>query len=150
MSPITLLAPVRADGISEVARQDRAEPGTQLLVGLTTKLLDSLMGLQERLLNDVRRIELQPQPRIELQPRQEAKVFAVVLEWSGGVPGTLSHGAPYLQRRFSREKLTRIIPILQSRSEKLDIAADWVDLGFVARTTPIAKGGAGAHGEGFL
>jgi hypothetical protein len=50
--------------------QDRAQPCPHLLVGPAAELVESLMGLQEGLLDDVRGVQLRPQPGIELQPRQ--------------------------------------------------------------------------------
>jgi hypothetical protein len=68
--PIALLPPEPAAGVDQRAGQDRAQPRLQLLVAPAAELVEMLMGPQEGLLDDVRRVQLRPQPGIELEPRQ--------------------------------------------------------------------------------
>src|SRR3954470_8825236 len=49
------------------------------------------MGLEERLLDHVRGVQLGPEPGIELDPCQEVEVVAVALEaWFGALPLALA------------------------------------------------------------
>ena len=106
LRPIALLPAELTGGIDEAACQDRAQPRPQLEIGLATKLVESLMGLQERLLDDVGGVELPAQPGIELQLSQQPQILAVVLQRTRVTRGAFVHRAAYLRRRTSRKKLT--------------------------------------------
>jgi hypothetical protein len=61
-----------AAGVGQVAGQDLAQPGGQLGLGLAPELRQGLVGLQQRLLDQVGGVQLGPQPRVQLQPGQQA------------------------------------------------------------------------------
>jgi hypothetical protein len=104
---IALLAAELADGVDQGAGQDGAEPGPHLLVAVASELVESLMGPQQRLLDDVRRIQLRLQPGIELQSRQQPQVLPVVLQREGGVTDAASHAALPTHRGARRAKDSR-------------------------------------------
>ena len=83
--------------IGQVPGQDRAQPGGELRLRSAPKLPPVLVGLQERLLDQVRRVELGPQPRVELDPRQEQEIVAVAFQGTTLVPTLAGHRCPLLR-----------------------------------------------------
>jgi hypothetical protein len=61
---------------------------------LPAKLVVRLMRLQQRLLNNVRRVELALQARVELQPGQQPQVVPMVLQPLSAGVGRLGHSRP--------------------------------------------------------
>jgi hypothetical protein len=78
---------VLAEHVGQGVRQDLPQPAGSLDVGRTAALGLVLVGLQQRLLDHVTRVQLGPQPWAEMQPGQQAEVIAVVFQ-----PGTVGRG----------------------------------------------------------
>jgi hypothetical protein len=69
-----------ANGVGQHVGQDGPQPGDELAFALPAKLVTLLVGLEQRLLDQVRRIELPLKTRVQLRPGQEAQVLAVLLQ----------------------------------------------------------------------
>lgn len=61
-------------------RQNLPQPSEQFRFGGPTKLLPTPMSFEDRLLHDIGLIELAAQPRIQLQPRQQPQIVAVLVK----------------------------------------------------------------------
>jgi hypothetical protein len=68
--------------VDERVGQDAAQPAGLLGRRVAAELLAVLVRLDQRLLHDVGRIDLAGQARVELEPRQQVQVVAVVLDGS--------------------------------------------------------------------
>src|SRR5262249_4640207 len=102
--PDRLLAQLAA-GIAHLVGEDRPQPGGPLGVGCAPELVAVLMGLQERLLDQVRGVELAPQARTDLHAGQQVQVLAKLLQWPPRLPGWLGHFPnPPRSRRRNTEK----------------------------------------------
>ena len=78
-------------------RQDGAEPGQPLAFGPAPELVPPLVGLQDRLLDDVGGVELRAQAGAHLEPDEQQEVIAVVLDRADVVASVWSHrSAPSL------------------------------------------------------
>ena len=85
------LALVLAGGVDQRVGQDAAQPAGLFGLGAAAELAAVLVGLDQRLLDHVRRIELAAQPRVELQPGQQVEVVAVVLHRTIQAAGLVLH-----------------------------------------------------------
>ena len=78
------VAPQRAGKVAHLVeqdmRQDLPQPGRQLGLGAAAELAIAPDGLEQRLLHDIRRVELGPEPRLDLKPGQEAEPASITLE----------------------------------------------------------------------
>jgi len=66
-------------------------PGDQFRHAAPVEGVEALVGPQQGLLHDVRRVELAPQPRVQLQPGQQVQVFAVALQGPTPVLPIIDH-----------------------------------------------------------
>ena len=73
--------------------QDRAEPGQPLAFGPAPELAPSLVGVEDRLLDDVGGVQLRAEAGAQLEPDEQQEVVAVVLDRPRRhrSPLTLSH-----------------------------------------------------------
>ena len=69
--------------VQQDVSQDLPQPGRQLGLGAAAKLRPVAHGLEHRLLHDVRRVELRPEPRLDLKPGQQAQPASIALECRG-------------------------------------------------------------------
>jgi hypothetical protein len=72
-------------------RQDGAEPREPLAFGPTPELVPPLVGLEDRLLDDVRGVELRAEAAAQLEPDEQQEVIAVVLDRAEVVASGRSH-----------------------------------------------------------
>ena len=78
-SHVALIPAKGSQGVAQVIRQRPSQPGRQgFVVALELVLLD--VGLQQRLLHDIRRVEFALCPAVELQPGQEKQVRPIAVE----------------------------------------------------------------------
>ena len=66
-----------ADQVGQVPRQDPAQPGDQLGLGFALELVEVLVGLQERLLDQVGGICLALERGVDAGAGQESQVVAI-------------------------------------------------------------------------
>ena len=77
--PLGPSAAPAAEGVGDLAGEDRPEPGEVLGLGRAAELVSPLVGLQERLLDDVGGVDLRAEPRAELEPGEQPELFAQAL-----------------------------------------------------------------------
>ena len=75
-------ASIVTNEIGHVMGQDLSQPGEPLLFRIPLEAVEIAMGLEHRLLYQVRGIDLCPQPTLDLRPGGEAKIAAAQLEES--------------------------------------------------------------------
>src|SRR5262249_32974818 len=83
-----------AYSVGDVASEDLPQPGGKLLLAPPAELVDRLVSLQQGLLDDVRRVHLDPHPWVELGPSQQAQVVTILVERTA--VGLLTHPRPSL------------------------------------------------------
>lgn len=76
--------------ISQRAGQDLAQPRGQALRRSSTQLGQGGASAQERLLDDVSRVELAAQPRVQMHPREHLEVTAKRLQGLSMIRGHCS------------------------------------------------------------
>jgi hypothetical protein len=69
-----------AGEIGHIAGQDLPQPDDQLRLGLSLKLIESLVGLDQGLLHQVRRVRLLLQGAVDPHAGQEPHVVAVAFQ----------------------------------------------------------------------
>ena len=105
------LALVFAGHVDEAVGEDAPQPCGLFGGRAAAKLLAVLVGLDERLLHDVGRIEFAAQPRVELEAGQQMQVIPVVFQlWDRG-SGLVRHNS-YLGLR-------RMGPMLRPRGGRI-------------------------------
>ena len=72
-----------ARGLGKRRREDGAQPRRQLGMRPAAKLGELFVRDQERLLDDVRRVEPAAQPRVDLKPSQQTQIIGVLLDARG-------------------------------------------------------------------
>ena len=82
-----------ADRGRQGVRQDGAEPGQPLAFGPAPELVPPLVGVEDRLLDDVGGVQLRAEPRAQLEPGEQQEVVAVVLDRPDVVASSRSHGS---------------------------------------------------------
>src|SRR5207253_700646 len=98
-------AAMSATGRSRRGGIAAAQPGHLLALAAAAELLLGLVGLGQRLLHHVGRVELAPQTRVELEPGQQVQVVAVLFRGPGGDREGLGHAL-----RLSRKTTTAARP----------------------------------------
>ena len=89
-----------------------AQPRAELKIGLATKLVESLMGPQKRLLDDVGGVELPAEPGIKLHPSQQPQVLAVVLQRAEVAHRRLRSSSPLSTQTHVAEKTHAAVVII--------------------------------------
>ena len=103
------LALVLASGVDQRVGQDAAQPAGLFGLGAAAELAAVLVGLDQRLLHHVRRVELAAQPRVELEPREQVEVVAVVLHRTIQAAGRRLHnGLMEEETGANREPTARV------------------------------------------
>ena len=69
-----------ADQVGQVPRQDPAQPGDQLRLGLALELVEVLVGLEQRFLDQVGGVRLAPQRGVDAGAGQQPQVVAIRLQ----------------------------------------------------------------------
>src|SRR5262249_41982781 len=82
--------------------QDGPQPARQFLLGLSPKLVQVLMSLQQRLLYQVRGADLALEPRIHLEASQQVEIRAEALQLPPSGLGFVRHTTLYRYRQRSR------------------------------------------------
>jgi hypothetical protein len=82
-----------AGQVRQLAGEDRPQPRSELRLAGPLKLTDALMGPEQGLLDDVRRLSQGAQPRVNPGSGQQEKILAVVLD------------RPVLIERFARRRI---------------------------------------------
>lgn len=85
-------------GVGQVAGENLARPRGLLSGGLAAKFRPMFVSLQERLLDDIRCVELRSQPAAQLTPSQQAEVGAKWLQTSNQTVVTSGHPVSILTR----------------------------------------------------
>src|SRR5262249_50934880 len=80
-----------AERVRQGVRQNRAQPRCSLGLAPAPELTDSLVRLQQRLLNHIRRVELAPKLLRKLKPRQQVQVVPVALQRPFSAWGWVGH-----------------------------------------------------------
>ncbi len=82
------LAPMRAGEVSHLVQQhiaqDLPQPARELGLGAAAKLGEAADGLEQRLLDDVRRVKLGPESRLDLKPRGRPEPASIPLKHGNG------------------------------------------------------------------
>ena len=94
---------VLAGDLGEFLRQDGPQPALDLATSFTAEASQVLMGLQECLLRDIRRVQLPTQPRIQVQRSQNPQVVAVLLQRARQPLVGVGHNAPISKNAPARK-----------------------------------------------
>src|SRR5262245_53380592 len=82
--------------------QDHPQPGGKFRLRLSPEFVQILVGLQQRLLYQVRRVEFALEPGVQVETGQQVQVFAEALQGPGAALSVLGHTSPYSKRQKSR------------------------------------------------
>jgi hypothetical protein len=108
-------------GVDQVPRQDLPQPGRPFAVVVPAKLVTCLVRLEQRLLDDVRGIELAPQPRVQVQPRQQVQVGAKFAPGPDRRNPTRGSLASPMDIETVRGPIVRAIGIFRDRANPADL-----------------------------
>jgi hypothetical protein len=82
----------RAGGVGEVTGEEPSEPGEAFALGLSSVVLAILMGIEERLLHDIGRVDPWPPSTTELSLREKPQVRAEPFGSQVDVWQRIAHG----------------------------------------------------------